>query len=138
MDANGAGALSLAEVEKAVGELWPQFDNKPALMRAYQAVDDGLVTPAEFGSVLTHILFFNALWPKLERVENSAVSRYRLQVRPRLLAACAARCEMLWLSLVPSAALTVRPFACSDVRVPGRLHYSRAAASDDEREAGGN
>ncbi len=88
---DGTRALSLAEVEEAVGELWPQFDNKPALMRAYQAAataDDGLVLPAEFGSVLTHILYFNALWPKLERVQNSAVSRYRLQVWARLLAAC--------------------------------------------------
>ena len=46
MDYNGNGALSLAEIDKAVLELYPGFDNKPALMRAYKAADvsaDGFV-----------------------------------------------------------------------------------------------
>ena len=36
MDVNGTG-LSMAEVDKAVRELWPAFDHKPGLMRAYKA-----------------------------------------------------------------------------------------------------
>ena len=47
MDYNGNGALSLAEIDKAVLELYPGFDNKPALMRAYKAADvsaDGFVS----------------------------------------------------------------------------------------------
>ena len=81
--ANGNGALSLAEIDKAVVDLWPQFTNRPALVRAYHSADkspDGLITQSEFGTVLMYALYFNALWPKLERIENSAVSRFRLQV----------------------------------------------------------
>lgn len=83
MDVKGNGALSLAEMDKAVVELWPRFNHKAALMRAYTAADtndDGLITWQEFESVLTHVLYYNALWPKLEQVENAAVSRFRLQV----------------------------------------------------------
>ena len=36
MDCNGNGGLSLAEIDKAVLELWPQFNHKKALMRAYR------------------------------------------------------------------------------------------------------
>jgi hypothetical protein len=39
MDYNGNGALSLAEIDKAVVELYPTFNNKPVLMRAYKAAD---------------------------------------------------------------------------------------------------
>ena len=31
--------LSLAEIDKAVLGIWPQFNHKPALMRAYKAAD---------------------------------------------------------------------------------------------------
>ena len=41
MDYNGNGALSLAEIDAAVVELYPGFNNKPALMRAYHAADSG-------------------------------------------------------------------------------------------------
>ena len=46
-DCNGNGGLSLAEIDKAVGELYPEFAHKPALMRAYKAADvsaDGFVS----------------------------------------------------------------------------------------------
>ena len=49
-DFNGNGMLSLAEIDKAVVELWPQFDHKPALMRAYKAADrneDGFIRRRE-------------------------------------------------------------------------------------------
>jgi hypothetical protein len=45
--------LSLAEIDKAIIELWPQFDHKRALMRAYKAADrngDGVVATAELAS----------------------------------------------------------------------------------------
>ena len=51
MDFNGNGSLSLAEIDKAIVELWPQFDHKRALMRAYQAADrngDGMIDFKEF------------------------------------------------------------------------------------------
>ena len=42
---------SLAELDKMVIELWPRFNNKPALMRAYKAADKngtGFVSKKEF------------------------------------------------------------------------------------------
>ena len=36
-DYNGNNALSLAEIDKAIVEIWPDFNHKPALMRAYRA-----------------------------------------------------------------------------------------------------
>ena len=39
MDVNGNGGLSLAEIDKAIIELYPAFNHKPALMRAYKAAD---------------------------------------------------------------------------------------------------
>ena len=55
IDNNGNGALSLAEIDKAVVELWPQFDHKRALMRAYKAADsngDGFIKRHEFGIII--------------------------------------------------------------------------------------
>ena len=37
IDANRNGRLSLAEIDKAVVEVWPEFNHKQALMRAYKA-----------------------------------------------------------------------------------------------------
>jgi Ca2+-binding EF-hand superfamily protein len=55
MDVNGNGYLSLAEIDKGVFELFPRFNCKPALMRAYKAADtsgDGLISPLEFRQLL--------------------------------------------------------------------------------------
>ena len=38
MDSNGNGGLSLAEIDKAVVELYPDFDHKPALVRNLRTV----------------------------------------------------------------------------------------------------
>ena len=35
-DANGNGGLSLAEIDKGVAADYPEYDHKPALMRAYR------------------------------------------------------------------------------------------------------
>jgi hypothetical protein len=54
-DANGNGGLSLAEVDKAVLELYPEFNNKPALLRAHSAADvsgDGFIGRCEFRLLL--------------------------------------------------------------------------------------
>jgi Ca2+-binding EF-hand superfamily protein len=64
IDFNGNGGLSLAEIDKAVVELWPQFNHKRALMRAYRAADsdqNGYITRKEFGSLLESIRYFNEL-----------------------------------------------------------------------------
>lgn len=71
-DANGNGGLSLAEIDKAVLELWPQYDHKRALMRAYQAADtnkDGFIKRREFRALLKYIVYFNGLWDTFEAID---------------------------------------------------------------------
>eukprot|EP00672_Neobodo_designis_P004661 CAMPEP_0174877856 /NCGR_PEP_ID=MMETSP1114-20130205/82464_1 /TAXON_ID=312471 /ORGANISM="Neobodo designis, Strain CCAP 1951/1" /LENGTH=985 /DNA_ID=CAMNT_0016113243 /DNA_START=232 /DNA_END=3189 /DNA_ORIENTATION=- len=65
LDPNGNGMLSLAELDKGVVELWPDFNNKPAIMRAYKAADrsgEGFVTRSEFGFFLRFLQYYNNLW----------------------------------------------------------------------------
>eukprot|EP01047_Picozoa_sp_COSAG01_P040490 COSAG01_NODE_3413_length_6125_cov_26.475938_3_plen_543_part_00 len=72
MDYNGNGALSLAEIDKAVVELWPEFNHKPALMRAYKAADrngDGFIKRREFRLLLQYVMYFNELWHKFEEID---------------------------------------------------------------------
>ena len=74
LDYNGNGLLSLAEIDKAATELWPQFNHKPALMRAYRLADsdgDGLVSKREFSGLLRYILYFNELWDKFVRPQHT-------------------------------------------------------------------
>ena len=55
LDNNGNGGLSLAEIDKGVIELWPSFNCKPALLRAYKAADksgDGFIGRREFRLLL--------------------------------------------------------------------------------------
>ena len=65
MDYNGNNTLSLAEIDKAVIEIWPQFNHKPALMRAHQAAGKhggGFVEAADFRRLLHFIAYFTELW----------------------------------------------------------------------------
>ena len=80
MDVNGNGGLSLAEIDKAVVEgligralSWPDFNHKPALIRAYQAADvshDGFIGRSEFAKLLSYIVYFNNLWHKFEEIDS--------------------------------------------------------------------
>ena len=73
-DANGNGGLSLAEIDKAVLELWPQYDHKRALMRAYKAADtnnDGFIKRREFRALLMYIVYFNGLWDTFEAIDSN-------------------------------------------------------------------
>ena len=64
IDVNGNGGLSLAEIDKAVvsGEIGkamncPDFNHKPAIMRAYKAADtdgDAFIERREFGKLLKY------------------------------------------------------------------------------------
>lgn len=72
IDCNGNGTLSLAEIDKAVIEIWPRFDHKRALMRAYKAADrnkDGFVERNEFRLLLKYILYFNRLWDEFDAID---------------------------------------------------------------------
>ena len=82
IDYNGNGALSLAEIDKAVIELWPQFNHKPALMRAYRAADvngDGFIKRREFRLLLKYVVYFNDLWHKFDELDVNHDQRLDLQ-----------------------------------------------------------
>jgi Ca2+-binding EF-hand superfamily protein len=82
IDYNGNGALSLAEIDKAVLELWPQFNHKPALMRAYRAADvngDGFIKRREFRLLLKYVVYFNNLWHKFDELDANHDHRLDLQ-----------------------------------------------------------
>ena len=71
-DSNGNGLLSLAEIDKAVLELYPQFNHKAAIMRAYNAADtsgDGWVGRREFDMLLRYLGFFSRLWEQFEAMD---------------------------------------------------------------------
>ena len=66
--------LSLAEIDKAIIELWPQFDHKRALMRAYKAADrngDGFIKRREFRLLLKYIIYFDEMWDHFEQIDVS-------------------------------------------------------------------
>ena len=82
MDVNGNGTLSLAEIDKAIVELWPQFNRKKALMRAYHAADvseDQYVQRREFRLLLRYVVYFNNLWDKFEDIDANGDHRLDLQ-----------------------------------------------------------
>eukprot|EP01043_Picozoa_sp_COSAG02_P015654 COSAG02_NODE_672_length_18655_cov_7.874003_6_plen_2500_part_00 len=73
MDMNRNGTLSLAEIDKAVVEVWPEFNHKKALMRAYKAADlsqDGTITRDEFPLLLKYIVYFDNLWEKFDSIDK--------------------------------------------------------------------
>ena len=73
MDMNGNGLLSLAEIDKAVVEIWPTFNHKKALMRAYKAADlsgDGYIGRREFPHLLKYLVYFNNLWKQFDIIDS--------------------------------------------------------------------
>ena len=81
MDYNGNGGLSLAEIDKAVIELFPEYDHKPSLMRAYKAADvsgDGFIERREFKKLLHYLVYFNNVWHLFEQVDANGDRRLDL------------------------------------------------------------
>ena len=81
MDFNGNGALSLAEIDKAVVELWPRLNHKKPLMRAYKAADvsgDQVIGRREFRLLLKYLVYFNNLWAKFEEIDRDHDGRLSL------------------------------------------------------------
>jgi len=73
IDYNGNGFLSLAELDKAVLELYPEWNNKPAMMRAYKSCDtngDGFVKQREFEMFLRFLVYYNNLWHDFSQGDN--------------------------------------------------------------------
>jgi Ca2+-binding EF-hand superfamily protein len=74
LDFNGNGMLSLAELDKAVVELWPKFNNKPAILRAYKACDangSGFISKKEFRSFLQYLVVYQALWERFMAIDTN-------------------------------------------------------------------
>ena len=81
-DVNGNGALSLAELDKLVVELWPSLNNKPALMRSYKATNKngtGLIGKKEFGFFLNYIVTYNNLWARFRELDTNGDRRVSSQ-----------------------------------------------------------
>ena len=72
LDDNASGKLSLAELDKGVLVLYPELNNKLAIMAAYKAADrkgDGFIRRSEFGYFLRFILYYNKVWQVFESVD---------------------------------------------------------------------
>lgn len=73
LDTAGQNQLSLSEVAQGVQELWPDFDDAPALMRAWRAADttgDGWIRATEFHSLLGYLAFFHHRWPLFNKLDE--------------------------------------------------------------------
>jgi len=72
-DYNGNGILSLAEIDKAVIELYPHLaKDKPAIMRAYKAADtsqDGFIDFKEFGRLIDLLHYYNELFKIFKKLD---------------------------------------------------------------------
>lgn len=78
LDFNNNGMLSLAELDKGVVELWPQFNNKPALLRAYKATDangNGFVSKKEFRAFLEYLIVYTNLFTRFTTMDTSGDRR---------------------------------------------------------------
>mmetsp|Transcript_14138 Transcript_14138/g.20723 ORF Transcript_14138/g.20723 Transcript_14138/m.20723 type:complete len:513 (-) Transcript_14138:154-1692(-) len=73
LDGNGNNMLSLAELDKGVMEVYPQWDDKPALMRAYKASDqngDGFVRKSEFRYFFALLQSYHELWKLFDMLDG--------------------------------------------------------------------
>ena len=70
---NNNGLLSLAEIDKAIGDLWPEmFKFKAAIMRAYKTSDlseDGLINESEFKELLTYLSYYVKLYQVFDQMD---------------------------------------------------------------------
>lgn len=78
LDENASGKLSLAELDKGVVNLFPEWNNKPAIMAAYKAADrsgNGFVERKEFGYFLRYIVYYNNLWSLFSAMDEDGDRR---------------------------------------------------------------
>jgi Ca2+-binding EF-hand superfamily protein len=72
-DYNGNGILSLAEIDKAVIELYPHLaKDKPAIIRAYKAADtsqDGFIDFKEFGRLIDLLHYYSELFKIFKKLD---------------------------------------------------------------------
>ena len=80
-DFNGNGILSLAEIDKAVSELFPGKFSKPTLIRAYKSADisgDSFIQFKEFKKVLELLEEYQQLWEKFQAFDANGDRRISL------------------------------------------------------------
>ncbi|KAJ3163441.1 hypothetical protein HDU86_000020 [Geranomyces michiganensis] len=78
-DYNGNGILSLAEIDRAVIQCFPQYANeKPVLMRAYKAADaskDGFVDKREFAKLIDYMKLYDGFYKKFAKLDKDGDHR---------------------------------------------------------------
>ncbi|KAJ3151457.1 hypothetical protein HDU89_001899 [Geranomyces variabilis] len=78
-DYNGNGILSLAEIDLAVKQSFPQYANeKPVLMRAYKAADaskDGFVDKKEFARLIEYMTLYDGYFKKFQKLDKDGDHR---------------------------------------------------------------
>lgn len=87
LDYNGNNIVSLAEIDKLVGEKYPLLNQKPALMRAYKkttgkgtaaSTDCDFVEFAELGDLLKNLFYFNRLYHIFDKIDTDDDKRIDL------------------------------------------------------------
>ena len=129
IDVNGNGGLSLAEIDKAVVEGLlgsvlgcPNFNHKPALIRAYKAADksgDGFIERSEFTKLLHFIVYFNNCWHMFEEIDSDHDRRLS---KMEFVAGCAT------MGLNLSAAEATAEFAACDTDGGGMILFGEFCA----------
>eukprot|EP00055_Hartaetosiga_balthica_P009310 m.36729 g.36729 ORF g.36729 m.36729 type:complete len:589 (+) comp6695_c0_seq2:108-1874(+) len=76
IDFNGNNIVSLAEIDKWVGEKYPVLNSKPALMRAYKKTvtsaggDGDFVKKDQFSTLLRNVFYFNKLFVAFDGIDT--------------------------------------------------------------------
>ena len=72
-DIGSKNGLTLAEVDRAVKDIWPEHDLKQQIvLSAYYAADevgDGWISRAAFKALLEHLLYFHSAWQHFEAID---------------------------------------------------------------------
>jgi Ca2+-binding EF-hand superfamily protein len=79
LDYNGNGLVSLAEIDKLVGERYPLLNKKPALMRAYKhatgkpelaSTDCALVEFSQLPALLKGLFYYNRVYHVFDKIDT--------------------------------------------------------------------
>jgi Ca2+-binding EF-hand superfamily protein len=130
VDFNGNGMLSLAELDKAVIELWPSFNNKPAIMRAYKAADrngTGFISRKEFNQFLRYLVAYTNLFNAFQSFDTSGDRRL---TEAEFIVGCDAIDELRRLTYAERK----REFASMDTNRGGVILFDEFAARFAEQE----
>ena len=119
LDARGRGALSIADVDRAVAALYGGHGNayRPALQRAFHAADaagGGALGLAEFCLFFEYLVYFRGNWATFEQIERACGDGLTLD---SLMAAC----KQLGQPLQRMQALTAFQMMAGSTALGGRV-----------------